>query len=49
MLNLFLADSSALKLACGNQSPAHHVSVAYVAQSDDVHETAGNITALDIQ
>ncbi len=49
VLNLFLADRSTLKLACGNQSPARRVSVAYVAQPDDVHQTAGNITALEIQ
>jgi hypothetical protein len=49
LLNLFLADTSTFKLACGNQLPARRVSVAYVAQADDAHQTAGNITALEIQ
>lgn len=49
VLNLFLADRSTLKLACGSQSPARRVSVAYVAQPDDVHQTTGNVTALEIQ
>lgn len=49
VLVLFLADRSGLKLACGIQSPAHHVSVNYVAQPDDVHQTAGTIRTLEIQ
>lgn len=49
LLVLFLADRSALKLACGSQSPGRRVAVNYVAQPDDVHQTAGTITALEIQ
>jgi hypothetical protein len=47
VLELFLADAT--KLRCGVQSPARRVSVAYVAQSDEVHRTAGNIVSIDIQ
>jgi hypothetical protein len=49
VLDLFLADSSKLNLTCGQQSPGRHVSVAYVAQPDDVHQTTGNITTIEIQ
>ncbi len=49
VLDLFLADATKLKLACGVQSPARRISLAYVAQMDEVRRTSGNITSLEIQ
>jgi len=48
-LELFLPDTTGVKLACGSQSRPRRVSVSYVAKPDDVHQTAGNIISLELQ
>lgn len=49
VLDLFLPDATTLKLGCGAQSPPRRISVAYVADNDEVRHTAGNITSLELQ
>ncbi len=48
-LQLFLKDSSALRLTCGAQQPARRVSIAYAAQSDDRFHTSGNVVSIKVQ
>jgi hypothetical protein len=49
VLELFLADTTGVKLACGSQSRPRRVSLSYLAKPDDVHQTAGTIVSLDLQ
>lgn len=49
VLDLFLSDTASLKLACGLQTPSRRIAAAYVAQTDDVRHTAGNVTSLELQ
>ena len=49
VLDLFLADAATSKLACGAQSPPRRISVAYVAQTDDVRHTAGKIISIELR
>ena len=46
VMQLFLADRSALKLACGVQSAPRPVSISYAAQPDEERHTAGDITEI---
>jgi hypothetical protein len=43
---LFLADTSAMKLACGVQSAPRSVSLSYAAQPDEERHTAGEVTEI---
>jgi hypothetical protein len=43
---LFLADASTLKLACGVQKAPRPVSISYAAQPDEERHTAGDVTEI---